>query len=193
MKKTFIIMLMVLLATMLIVSCEDNKNDLSKKNYKVGDTGPAGGIIFFVNPNAKADKWTYLEIGKSDMPDGNFKWGSTGVECGTGEKIGDGLKNTKKLSEKGSSYEAAYAVFGKDIYGNKNKDWFIPSKEEFKLLYESIKNGKINPDSFSSEFYWTSSESGDSSAWKINPYSYGGHLYEESRIAACKVRPVRRF
>ncbi len=75
MKKTFIILVMVLLAAMLIVSCEDNKNDLDKKKYKVGDTGPAGGIIFFVNPNAKADKWTYLEVGKSDMPDGNFKWG----------------------------------------------------------------------------------------------------------------------
>ncbi len=192
MKKAFIILVMVLLVAMLIFSCEDNKNDLGKKKYKVGDTGPAGGIIFFVNPNAKADKWTYLEVGKSDMPDGNFKWGLTGVECGTGEKIGDGPKNTKILSEKGSSYEAAYAVSGKDLYGNKYKDWFLPSKEEFTLLYESIKNGTISPDSFSPEFYWTSSEAGDSSAWKIIIDRIGS-FYDESRIATCKVRPVRRF
>lgn len=201
MKKTLIILMMVLLAAVLIVSCEDNKNDLNKKKYKVGDTGPAGGIIFYVNPKAKADKWTYLEVGKSDISDSShsstqgsdyFKWRPTVVDCGTGEKIGDGLNNTKKLSEKGSDYQAAYAVYGKDLYGNKYKDWFIPSKEEFNLLYESLKDGKLEPSLFSLEaFYWSSSEGGDSSAFKMGLST--GTLGEDSRTTECKVRPVRRF
>lgn len=190
MKKILLILMMVLLAAMLIISCEENRDDLGKKTYKVGDTGPAGGIIFYVNPNAKADKWTYLEVGKSDIS-GNFKWGPTGVECGTGEKTGDGLNNTKILSKKGSSYQAACAVYGKDLYGNKYTDWFIPSREEIKLLYESLKNGELNPESFSPDYYWTSSEGGDSSAWKISLLT--GIPGNESRINACKVRPVRRF
>ncbi len=78
MKKILLIPMMVLLAAVLIISCEDNRNDLDKRKYKVGDTGPAGGIIFYVNPNAKADKWTYLEVGESDVSDqGSYelKWG----------------------------------------------------------------------------------------------------------------------
>lgn len=195
MKKLFLILMMVLLAAVLIISCESDMNDLDKRKYKVGDTGPAGGIIFYVNPNSKADKWTYLEVGKSDVSDQGtyeFKWGATGEECGTGEKTGDGLNNTKKLSGKGSSYQAASAVYGKDLYGNKYKDWFIPSKGEIKLLYESIKSGELYPEYFSPGFYWSSSECSDSSAWKIELLgrdSYG----EEPRTSLCRVRPVRRF
>lgn len=194
MKKVFLI-LTVLLATMLIISCEKDINDLDKRKYKVGDTGPAGGIIFYVNPNAKADKWTYLEVGKSDVSDQGsyeFKWGATGEECGTGEKTGDGLNNTKILSRKGSSYQAASAVYDKDLYGNKYKDWFIPSREESMLLYESLKNGELDPEYFSPGFYWSSSECSDSSAWIIELLgrnSYG----EDNRTNACRVRPVRRF
>lgn len=194
MKKTLLILMMVLLAAVLIISCEDDKDDLDKRKYKVGDTGPAGGIIFYVNPNAKADKWTYLEVGKSDVSDQGsyeFKWGATGEECGTGEKTGDGLNNTKKLSGKGSSYQAASAVYGKDLYGNKYKDWFIPSKEEIKLLYESIKSGELDYKSFSADYYWTSSEGGDSSAWKMNLIT--GILGNDFRANNGRVRPVRRF
>lgn len=194
MKKGFFILMMVLLSAMLIISCDDSKDDLGKKRYKAGDTGPGGGIIFYVNPNAKADKWTYLEVGKSDISPQDqykFKWGPTIEECGTGEKIGDGLNNTKKLAAKGSSHEAASAVYGKDLYGNKCKDWFIPSRDEIKLLYESIKSGILNPESFSPDYYWTSSEEGDSGAWKINLQS--GKSFEELRTNECRIRPVRRF
>lgn len=194
MKKTLLILMMVLLAAVLIISCESDMNDLDKRKYKVGDTGPAGGIIFYVNPNAKADKWTYLEVGKSDVSDQGsyeFKWGATGEECGTGEKTGDGLDNTRKLSGKGSSYQAASAVYGKDLYDNKYKDWFIPSKEEIKLLYESIKSGELDYKSFSADYYWTSSEGGDSSAWKMNLIT--GILGNDFRANNGRVRPVRRF
>ncbi len=196
MKKIFLILMMVFLATMLIISCECDMNDLGKRKYKVGDTGPAGGIIFYLNPNAKADKWTYLEVGKSDISSSTpgqykFKWGPILEECGTGEKIGDGLNNTKQLSAKDPSHEAASAVYGKDLYGNKYEDWFIPSRDEIKLLYESIKSGILNPESFSPDYYWTSSEEGDSGAWKISLLD--GIPLIESRINACRIRPVRRF
>ncbi len=36
--------------------------------YNIGDTGPAGGKIFYVNPTAASDGWTYLEAAPSDLP-----------------------------------------------------------------------------------------------------------------------------
>jgi Beta-L-arabinofuranosidase, GH127 len=47
---------------------------LSIRAYEVGDTGPAGGLIFYVNPNAAADGWRYLEAAPVDQSAG-AKWG----------------------------------------------------------------------------------------------------------------------
>ena len=39
-----------------------------------GDVGPAGGLIFYVNPNYAADGWRYLEAAPFDQSAG-AKWG----------------------------------------------------------------------------------------------------------------------
>ena len=76
--------------------------------------------------------------------------------CGIqrGVKTGDGLKNTKIPASKGFQYEAASAVYDKDLYGNRYTDWFIPDRKELNLLYESIKSGKLNPELFRAKYYW---------------------------------------
>ena len=47
---------------------------LSQEGYALGDTGPAGGLIFYENPNAAADGWRYLEAAPFDQS-GGAKWG----------------------------------------------------------------------------------------------------------------------
>jgi hypothetical protein len=43
---------------------------LSAREYAAGDTGPAGGLIFYVNPNFAADGWRYLEAAPFDQSAG---------------------------------------------------------------------------------------------------------------------------
>ena len=47
---------------------------LLMRDYKVGDTGPSGGWIFYENPNYAKDGWRYLEAAPVDQSAG-AKWG----------------------------------------------------------------------------------------------------------------------
>ena len=47
---------------------------LATAEYSPGDTGPAGGLIFYVNPNSATDGWRYLEAAPFDQSAG-APWG----------------------------------------------------------------------------------------------------------------------
>ena len=47
---------------------------LPTREYAPGDVGPAGGYIFYVNPNSAKDGWRYLEAAPFDQSAG-AKWG----------------------------------------------------------------------------------------------------------------------
>jgi hypothetical protein len=71
--------------------------------YQLGSTGPAGGIIFFIDdPNNKllSPGINYLEASLSD--NGVKPWGGYGVEDidASGQNIGSGLSNTDKIVNK---------------------------------------------------------------------------------------------
>ena len=79
-----------------------------KGEYSIGETGPAGGLIFYVNTNYETDGWHYLEAAPSNQSEGEV-W-----DCGmkkdeeTGQKptvatgatataIGTGKTNTQTI------------------------------------------------------------------------------------------------
>ena len=66
--------------------------------YKVGDDGPAGGKVFYVNKeNYETDGWRYLEAALNDH-ENLVEWGSEGkVETST--DIGTGSTNTANIVE----------------------------------------------------------------------------------------------
>ena len=68
---------------------------LSKEEYALGDNGPAGGLIFYVNPNYAADGWRYLEAAPFDQSAG-AKWGCfrTLIPGARGAAVGTGKQNT---------------------------------------------------------------------------------------------------
>ncbi|HZD06563.1 MAG TPA: beta-L-arabinofuranosidase domain-containing protein, partial [Longimicrobiales bacterium] len=47
---------------------------LSREEYRIGDTGPTGGFIFYENPDHVANGWRYLEAAPFDQS-GGAKWG----------------------------------------------------------------------------------------------------------------------
>jgi len=64
-----------------ITSCE-GVNDIYERgrDYSIGDTGPAGGIIFYVNQNYEDDGWMYLEAAPDDESV-SYNWYNSGNIC----------------------------------------------------------------------------------------------------------------
>ncbi len=172
-----------------------------KESLTVGDTGPAGGFIFYVNPNYvegsedATKNWKYLEAAPSDATlnswngGGYYTWGTMGSSYSTATGIGTGKSNTENLlnakkSDSSLSFPAAEACVSYSEGGY--TDWFLPSKDELHQI--SI--------SFSSKFgqylsYWSSSEYGNDGAnYEV---LQNGHQWYMNRDSSCKVRPVRSF
>lgn len=109
-------------------------------DYVVGDIGPAGGIIFFVDSEDLYDGWTYLEAAPSSTEfdtENNVGWGVLGdlILAPGCEDIGKGEENTNKIIASYPNGEyAANLCAALDIGGK--SDWFLPSKDELVLMYE---------------------------------------------------------
>ena len=61
--------------------------------FAIGDTGPAGGIVFF-----DMDGWRYMEAAPQDIPC-KFQWGVYGQNVGTQTALGSGKQNTEILGK----------------------------------------------------------------------------------------------
>ena len=163
------------------------------KVYHIGDTGPAGGKVFYLSDNTRLHG---LEAAPADLVDQNdhseFAWGCyvngnyTSVSGAQGTAVGTGPANTAAIVAACS--EANTAAKMVDAYTlNGYSDWFLPSKDELDLLYEK----KSVVGSFAGNLYWSSSEYDTNSAWlkefgnAIHQFSYKRNPYP--------VRAVRAF
>ncbi len=160
---------------------------LTVKVFIVGDTGPAGGTIFYVNTNAASDGWTYLEAASQDH-DVTVPWGAA-VTVSTGTAIGTGESNTAMIvTALGDNEGTAYAAkICNDLVLDGYDDWFLPSKDELYELYEQ----KDSVGGFASDFYWSSSENSAGNAWGQN--FYYGNQTNYTKNSAIHVRAVRAF
>jgi len=131
----------------------------STKEYKIGDIGPAGGLVFYDKGN-NTNGWRYLET----APVGTEKklaW-STGRKQFpvTKTAIGTGIANTVlvvgTLIRNSESNKAAQYCDALNINGC--SDWFLPSKDELNLIYKNLKQKGLG--GFKNDgSYWTSSVS----------------------------------
>jgi hypothetical protein len=159
--------------------------------YKIGDTGPAGGIIFF-DKCAFESGWRYLEAAPYDFK--NVLWGMA-VMYGTKTDIGSGKWNTelivKELKRLGQSGDAAQLCAALDVGGY--KDWFLPSKDELNLMYINLKKKGLG--GFSDSSYWSSSESHPHSAWgqMFSVRDFGYQYSNYNKFMELSVRAVRAF
>ncbi|MCL2805493.1 MAG: hypothetical protein FWD26_06110 [Treponema sp.] len=156
--------------------CNETRGDI-RLTLALGDTGPAGGIIFYKDSSGFTmtdDDSTayYLEAAPANMPT-NLRWSTlswaeftaSGNDVslwidipGTETAIGTGRKNTALILALDPTATAALAC---DNYSIEDfNDWFLPSKDELNQLY-------LRRDDFglSSGRFWSSSQSSLDSAW----------------------------
>jgi hypothetical protein len=153
------------------------------KTFAIGDTGLAGGIVFYVTDGGLHG----LEAAPADQSSG-AQWGCSGTDLpgADGVDVGTGAQNTADILAGCSTpgiaarIAAAYTLNGYD-------DWFLPSKDELNELFQerSVVGG------FTDGSFWSSSESDSTNAWYLNYVD--GSEYSISKAATLRVRAVRAF
>ena len=152
-----------------------------------------GGIIFFVDGSHGLIAYT------SDI-DNDIEWGCEGyLQTGTvseiyndekGQEVGAGKSNTEAIVAGCTEYDCA-ARYCNDFVANGYDDWFLPSIDELRWLYEARSEVGV-----SFYDYWSSSESSNTTALSINfSQGYGYDINRAGGIKGLKyaVRPVRAF
>ena len=176
----------------------------SEASYEIGNTGPAGGLIFYID-DANAHTWTYLEAAPHTWIGGayyhaNATWGPEGEAIGEsaqGTAIGDGRANTTVivnwLEDKPESGRAAQVADGLELGGY--SDWFLPSIDELDQMYLNLHERGIG--SFTNNRYWSSSEypgEGTPSNNNARVLNFNtGDLEPGSKSTSAWVRPIRAF
>jgi hypothetical protein len=153
--------------------------------YAIGDTGPAGGIVFYITDGGLHG----LEAARKDRSLGAPWCTAATYISGTGTIIGTGAFNTALISARCS--EAGSAPTLADAYAlNGYNDWFLPSLAELKELYGQ--RGVVG--GFVSTYYWSSSQDG-SLAWYVpfNAGRYNGAQLSYLKDWSIGVRAVRAF
>jgi DUF1680 family protein len=169
---------------------------LSTRDYTPGDVGPAGGLIFHVNPNHAVDGWRYLEAAPFDQSAG-ARWGCFRREIpgARGTKVGTGKQNTADMIAACNEPGTATALCT-ELHLNGFSDWFLPSRDELALMYANLKA------SGSSDFgirgvadnvsYWTSSQQTADMANHID-FADLGRLHYDDKDFPRRVRAIRAF
>jgi len=169
---------------------------LSTAGYTVGDIGPAGGFIFYENPNFAADGWRYLEAAPFDQSAG-AKWGCfrRAIAGARGTAIGTGKQNTADMLRACNEAGAAASLCASlDVSGARG--WFLPSRDELALMYRNLEAAGIGDfrdagvaDNFT---YWTSSQQSADMANHIDFADNGRQHYDDKDFPR-RVRAIRQI
>lgn len=157
----------------------------SATGYKIGDTGPAGGKVFFVSSDGLHGLEAMLDgrISEEDKLWYNGAYINTNAKKGG---INSGQFNTERIiNHQGEGDYAAQlcANYQSGGYG----DWYLPSKEELNLLYlqKDVVGG------FDNLYYWSSTEINDLNAWAV--YFQNGYQSAYQKNVWRRVRCIRAF
>ena len=149
--------------------------------YKIGDNGPAGGLIFYDKGNNQGG-WRYLEAAPADI-DRRLPITTEGIGSLNNHElfrrdVGRGKSNTEEMMKiaatKGGGF--GWAAQACDVYNfNGYDDWFLPSWDELNYMYGNLHMQGLGD--FKNEFYWSST----THSWSGTSNSYQGQNFENGR------------
>ena len=150
--------------------------------YSIGDTGPAGGIVFYVINGGHSG----LEAARTDLFSSPWGCFGTSIPGAVGTAIGTGRQNTTAILAGCPEASIAARLVGDFTFGDFG-DWFLPSRDELNELFlnRAVVGG------FASNFYWSSSELGVNLAWF--QFFDSGSQGSGSKASSVGVRAVRAF
>jgi hypothetical protein len=162
-----------------------------KEVYTIGETGPAGGIIFYDKGN-NSGGWRFLEAAPAST-ETTVQWGAYNIDTGVKKTgIGDGKDNTRlilsAMNQLGVSVPAIQYCVNLNFGGY--RDWFLPSKAELNLMYSHLKMNGVG--GFKNENYFSSSEDNAGGVW-MQDFRDGEQNSWGNKTQTRIVRPVRQF
>ncbi|MCS5663798.1 MAG: DUF1566 domain-containing protein [Flavobacteriales bacterium] len=154
-----------------------------------------GGIVFYVDETGEHGLVAAME----DI-EGTYEWGCYGTDINGDNSsvspeldgIGTGLQNTLEIVAGCSETPIAASEVLAYEYGDYS-DWYLPSKDELKEMYNTIGNGGSEGDigGFGNNWYWSSSESNFNDAWHV--YFSNGDTISNGKNHTGRVRVIRAF
>lgn len=128
--------------------------------YAIGDTGPAGGIVFYVSNGGQDGFEAALDDAEGGSSDIGWGCPTTSIQGAAGVVIGTGAANTAAIVA-GCADTGIAAKLANDFSFGGFDDWFLPSLDELNELY----NQKDVVGGFGEDLYWTSTERSATNAW----------------------------
>ena len=202
--KTKFLFLVIFIA--LFSSCSED-DTVDEVSYKIGDAGPAGGLIVYVD-DSKSTAFKYIEVAPQDI-DGS-EWGcfnnpivearESGIGMGMEnsqaivafhDSLNDFYNNPSNCSDNSNGTVAAKACM--DLVMGGFDDWFLPSEDEALLMYKNLHLQGLG--NFNNELlYWTSTEHDDNTVVTTD-FSNGDQGYLPKQIGGelTKIRADRYF
>jgi hypothetical protein len=173
------------------VASSDSTLPPTTGEYAVGDTGPGGGVVFFIDAESAFPDFDYLEAAPANWNgadgDPSVAWCSNMTTKISASKnaVGAGAENTSAASTCTNSAAAKASAFT----GAGKSDWFLPSKDELKLLFNNLADNSLA--GLSGGVYWSSTSSSDTRAWA--ELMSDGTQGTNFRTSSFLIRPVRAF
>ena len=171
-------------------------------SYKIGETRPGGGMIFYHDPGGftlylTADDETgvtayYLEAAPlSDNEKRKLAWAAANNinnTIPTGKAIGMGRRNTARILKKDVAAPAAGFCYTYVASGTRG-EWFLPNIAEIKKLHAFGTVLGYDPVD-----YWSSEQLSDyfSNALTFN-FQFNGFIADRYKDGAYNVHPIRAF
>lgn len=165
--------------------------------YKVGDTGPGGGIIFFVDRYNEYADFSVLEVAPVGVQVQRI-WATnansnqtTAVFGADSRGLGAGYQNTIDIvAQTGNVAATCAAAYCADLVSGGRSDWYLPSISEVELIRNVVYN-ELGVGGFVNGGYWSSTENSTSTAWYHTFHE--ANFITQAKSQNFYVRPVRRF
>jgi alpha-tubulin suppressor-like RCC1 family protein len=152
----------------------------------IGDTGPGGGKVFFVDTLDEYLGFDYLEVAPSDSTGAwcDASNAATSVSAARANDLGSGISNTQGVL---AVCDTGAASSARDHRGGGLTDWFLPTIAEMAKIRDNL------PGVLSSASYWTSYQSDSASSAVTYDPSTGATTNVAKSTSSTLFRPIRAF